>query len=198
MTYLSRREFLEAMAAASAAAAMGCHRQADPFARERVCIHVLQPRGSIPPPLLQATTAQPRRSAGGEYFNAGLPELAICTTRARLLDSFPYFWPFSCEDLETLRKGIEIRYQKPTIASELDTREFVDHLRRLAPDWKQNRIRSAVIFTWNTFTQQWCKQVAEACRVSEVDEFVVLKDPTIPPYLCDYPAKQRGFKRSPP
>ncbi len=198
MNRLSRREFLESLVAASAAAAAGCTRKGDAFAREQVCIHIFHPLEFIPAPLLEPATRQMGRNPGREYFHAGLPELAICTTPAPLLASFQYFWPFSRDDLRALEKAIEVRYQSQTIDAASDLHEGLGYLRQHRAEWKKQGLTSAVIFTWNDFTRQWCPQVVSACRETGVEELVLLKDPTLPPYLCDYPAKQRGFKRPPP
>lgn len=196
MSQLSRREFLERLAAAYAGSMMlGCSRQQDVFARERVCIHVLHPREFIPAPLTERIGDLPPRRANQHYFNVGLPELILCETRTPLLDLFQYFWPFSRADFDTLQNTITIRYQKSTLQTARDVAEFAAYLR-------EHRAPSAgagwaAIFTWNDFTRQWSPPIAAASRDSAVREFVVFKDPTEPPYLCDHPAKQKGFKRPP-
>jgi len=176
----------------------GCSQKGDRFAEERVCIHVLHPGESVPAPLLERTARLPRRSATGEYFNIGLPELLVCESRTRLLESFQYFWPFSRSDFESLQKTIAIRYQRPTIDAAPDVAEFAAYLHDHKSQVGRAGASSAVIFTFNGFTQQWSPDIVAACRESAVQELVVFKDPTTPPYLCDYPAKQKGFKRPPP
>ncbi len=198
MSELSRREFLERLAAAWAGAALGgCSRKRDLFAQERVCIHVLHPQEFIPAPLLEKTDLRTRRSATQDYFNLGLPELVLCETRTRLLDLFQYFWPFSRDDFETLQKAVQIRYQKARIDTPLDVAGFASYLREHQSQWTKAGAGAAVLFTWNDVTRQWSPEVAAACRESAVQEFIVFKNPTEPPYLCDYPAKQKGFKRAP-
>ncbi len=198
MSELSRREFLERLAAVYAGAVtVACSRRGDRFAQERVCIHVLHPQEFLPAPLLEKTDLQPRRRATLDYFNIGLPELAVCETRTMLLDLFQYFWPFSRDDFETLQKAVQIRYQKPAINTSADVAEVAAYLREHRSQWGKAGTGSAVLFTWNDFTRQWSPEIAAACRESAVQEFVVFKNPTEPPYLCDYPAKQKGFKRPP-
>lgn len=195
---LTRREFLERLAAAYAGAVMSsCSRQRDRFAQERVCIHVLHPREFIPAPLLEKRDLQPRRSPTQDYFNIGLPELAICETPTRLLDLFQYFWPFSRDDFEVLQKTIAIRYQKQSLNTALEVREFAGYLREHMSSAARAGAHWAVLFTWNDFSCQWSAEIAEACQEAGVEEFVVFKNPAEPPYLCDYPAKQKGFKRPP-
>lgn len=199
MPELSRREFLERLAAAYAGAmTIGCSRKQDPFARERVCIHIFHPQEFIPAPLAEKTDdLPPPRSATQRYFNVGLPELVVCQSRARLLDLFQYFWPFSRADFDTLQKTITVGYQKFALYTARDVAEFASYLREHRSQ-SAGGAGSTVIFTWNDFTRQWSPEVAAACRESAVREFVVFKDPTQSPYLCDYPAKQKGFKRPPP
>ncbi len=198
MTYLSRRDLLECLAAACASTALtGCSRRYDPYGAERVCIHVFHPRQFVPAPLAEKTDIQPRRSAGQQYFNIGLPELVVCQSRGRLLDLFQYFWPFSRDDFETLQKAIEIRYQKSIVSTASDVREFATYLREHRPQGAVMGASSAVIFTWNEYTRQWSADIVAACRESDVQEFVVFKNPAEPPYLCDFPAMQKGFKRPP-
>lgn len=198
MSALSRREFLERLAAVYAGAAFsGCSRKRDLFEQERVCIHVLHPQESIPAPLLEKTDLQPRRSPREDAFNIGLPELVVCETRARLLDLFQYFWPFTRDDFDTLQRAVQIRYQKARIDTPLDVAQFAAYLREHKAQWAKAGASAAVLFTWNDITRQWSPEIAAACRESAVQEFIVFKNPTEPPYLCDYPAKQKGFKRPP-
>ncbi len=199
MSGLSRREFLERLAAAYAGSMMiGCSRKRDVFVREGVCIHVLHPQEFIPAPLTEKIAGPPTpRRADQTYFNIGLPELALCESRTPLLDRFQYFWPFSRTDFETLQNTITIRYQRATLSAAREVAEFAAYLREHRSGPAANAGWS-VIFIWNDFTRQWSPEVAAACRQSAVQEFVVFKDPTQPPYLCEYPAKQKGFKRPPP
>ncbi len=199
MVALSRREFLLRLGAAYGAVTLaGCNRNRDHFARERVCIHIFHPREFIPVPLLERTNLVVHRESIREYFNIGLPELVVCETRGRLLDAFQYFWPFSRRDFETLEKSIAIRHQISTIDTERQVSEVALFLRNNKMRAVNAGASTAIIFTFNEATQPWSATIAEACRESGVEELVVFKDPTIPPYLCDYPAKQKGFKRPPP
>lgn len=199
MTELSRRDFLQRLAAAYGGAVIsGCSRKGDRFAAERVCIHVLHPGEFIPAPLLEKTAPRSRRNATRDYFNIGLPELIVCESRTRLLDLFQYFWPFSRDDFERLQKAVDIRYQKATIDAALDVAEFAAYLSEHKSKLGRASANAAVLFTFNEFTQPWTPSIVAACRGAAIQEFVVFKDPTEPPYLCDYPAKQKGFKRPPP
>lgn len=197
MIELSRREFLEALAAAYAAAVMGCKRTGDPFAREHVCIHIFDPAGSIPP-LLERTAFPSVRDATEEYFEIGLPEVLVCTTRTKFLDMFQYFWPFSQSDFAQLQESIEIGYERQIIRGAADLDDLATYLRSHKAEAIRPSESSAVVFTYNDFTRHWTSDVITACRDARIAEFVLFKDPTLSPYLCTYPAKQKGFKRPPP
>lgn len=195
MAALSRRELLLRLAAAYGGVILGgCNRSRDRFASERVCIHVLHPKDFI----LQRMDPVARRDSRTEYFNIGFPELFVCETRGRLLDAFQYFWPFSRSDFETLERSITIQYQTATIDVAHQVSEFALFLRKNKARAANAGASTAVMFTFNEATQPWSATIADACRESGVEELVVFKDPTKPPYLCDYPAKQKGFKRPPP
>jgi len=198
MTGLSRRDFLQALAAAYGAALMGCEREGDRFAQEHVCIHIFDPADSIPAPLLERTAHPSVRDAAEDYFEIGLPELLFCTTRTRFLDMFQYFWPFSREDFARLQQSIAIGYQRQIIGRAADLDDFAMYLRAHKSELARGSASSAVIFTFNEFTRCWTPDVIAACRDANVREFVLFKDPTQPPYLCTYPAKQKGFKKPPP
>ena len=57
---------------------------------------------------------------------------------------------------------------------------------------------AALILTLNDYTRYWSSHVITRWRNSTVKELVIFKDPTRAPYLCDYQALQKGFKRPPP
>lgn len=198
MTELSRRVVLERLAAACGSAVFGCSRRSDPFARELVCIHIFHPVEPMPAPLLERTPRPPGRGGAEDAFGIGLPELIFCRARTALLDVFQHFWPFSRDDLARLRQSIEIQYSLGVIRSAGDVDDFVAHLRDHPANSAGDLPSSAVILTFNELTRPWTPDVIAASRDAGVDEFVLFKNPTLPPYLCDYPAKQKGFKRPPP
>lgn len=196
MSSLSRRDFLERLSAAYAAMLTGCHKTTDWFEKERVCIHVFNPQETLPAPLLQKTTDTPSRSVNEDLFGVGLPELVLCTTKTRFLDLFPYFWPFSRDDFKQLEQSIEILYDKKVLSTSTDLDDFESHLRRQVH--VPAGLSSVVIFTFNDFTRHLTPRLVDICRQAKIGELVLFKDPTRDPYLCEYPAKQGGFKRPPP
>jgi hypothetical protein len=56
----------------------------------------------------------------------------------------------------------------------------------------------AVILTLNDYTLHATPRLVDICRAEAVDEIVIFKDPSKPPYLCSYPSQQKGFKKKPP
>lgn len=198
MTELSRRDLLQRLAAAYGIAMIGCSRKGDRFAQELVCIHIFRPAEFVPAPLMEKTRSPSTREATEEYFGVGLPELVICTASTSLLDMFQYFWPFSRDDLARLQQSTKIRFSKAAIRGAPDVEDFAAYLRGHNSDLARSHAFSAVIFTLNEFTRHWTPEVIAASRQASIQEFVLFKDPTLPPYLCDYPAKQKGFKRPPP
>jgi hypothetical protein len=111
---------------------------------------------------------------------------------------FQYFWPFSRDDFARMQQSIEIRHYRPIVRGAPDIDDFAMYLRDHKTELDRGSTSSAVIFTFNEFTRHWTPEVIAASRDAGVKEFVLFKDPTQPPYLCTYPAKQKGFKRPPP
>ena len=197
MHTLSRRELLERLSCAGLMTLASCSKK-DWFDRELVCIHIYGPNDPIPSPLLEA----PSRAAGPrlrrDYFELGWPELVLCTTGVKFLDLFQYFWPFTRQEFDQLKGAIGIEFQKPVIAAETDVAEFVRYLRENKKSLQKTGIRLGVLFTFNDYSRNFSSAVVAACRENGVEEFVVLKDPSRPPYLCDFAARQKGFKKPPP
>lgn len=57
---------------------------------------------------------------------------------------------------------------------------------------------AAAVFTHNDFTRFFSRRLVSTFRRFGIEEIVVFKDPTVSPYLCDFPALQKGFRRQPP
>jgi hypothetical protein len=58
--------------------------------------------------------------------------------------------------------------------------------------------KTAIIFTLNNFTRYFIADILNLWQAFGVNEFVLFKDPSKPPYLCSYPSLQKGFKKPPP
>ncbi len=194
MRVLTRRDLLRWLSFLPAAA-LGCRARAarDRIGRERLCIHVYDARRPLPAPLLEESPRPRASRAEGDRFGVGLPELLLCSTAAKLLDAFPYVWPVSREDFQRLTRTIAIEFQKAVLASPADVEELRAALRGRAASSR----RTAVIYTLHDLTRSFAPDVSAACRDGSVDDLVILKDPTLAPYLCDHPSQQRGFKRPP-
>ena len=196
--HCTRRDFLVRLSAAHAAMLLGCQRTGgqDWLGRERVCVHVFNPRGPIPKPLLDNAGRAPDRG-NKAYFGFGLPELAVCTTQQKFLEMFQYFWPVTREEIARLRQTMEVKFQRVTITGADDVEEFGRVLRAHSRDVQRHGKSSAIVLTYNDYTRFWTPAVIRTAQDAMVDEIVLFKDPTLPPYLCDYPASQKGFKRPP-
>ncbi len=194
----TRREFLVRLSAAHAAMALGCNQssEGDWLGRERVCIHVFDLREPLPGPLQETDTAVPPRG-NKAYFNPGIPELALCTTSMKFLQMFQYFWPVTREEMARLERTTELRFQRAIINSGREIEEFAAYLRAHRGDSRPPGTSIAALFTFHDYTRQWIAAVVRASQQAGVDEFVLFKDPTLPPYLCDYPSRQKGFRRPP-
>jgi hypothetical protein len=164
----------------------------DNFDKELVCSHVYDLRQPLPGPMLEKRGDTGPRSGGRKYFQIGLPELIICTTKIKFLDMFPYFWPITRQEVQRLHGAIEVVFQRKALSGKDDLTAVKRMLDR------QQRQTRAVIFTLNRYTRPWCAGLIKACRQGGADEMLIFKDPSQPPYLCRHPSLQKGFKRPPP
>ena len=194
---LTRREMLRIFMIALPAAAIGWKR-IDYFDRELVCVHVYDPEQTLPTPLHEKAGTSDRKPTKRSLFHVGLPELVLCQTNTSFLQRYPFFWPVTRDEVEQLKGSMRVLQQIKSIRGDKD----IDGLReKLLKHRRQNKETSghlAVIFTLNDSSTTVCSAVVDACRSYRVDELVIFKDPSRPPYLCSYPTLQRGFKRPPP
>jgi hypothetical protein len=170
----------------------------DAFEHELVCIHVFTPEASIPGPLLKSYRRVPGRPKGGRLFRAGIPELLVGTTTESFLHAFQYFWPVSRAEFTGFWRQVSVRFAKEEVGEKGDIDDLARYLGAEGDDLRAASGTSAVVLTLNGYTKYWSSDLVALWRDSGIEEFVVLKDPRRPPYLCDYPAPQRGFKRPPP
>ena len=197
MQILTRREALRMLAMLLPATALKCGRD-DAFAEEGVCVHVYNHEIALPEPLLRRYGQIPTRGKHRKLFQIGIPELLICATPASLLTSFQYFWPLTHDEFQHAQRRITVRFQRTELASKEDTDKLQMYLRDYSNKLRSNEEKSALLAVLNDYTKYWVADVLEIWRESLIDEVVIFKDPTQTPYLCDYPALQKGFKRSPP
>ena len=197
MECLSRREMLYFLAILLPATLVG-FKGRDYFDKELVCIHIYDLDQPLPKPLLEKTKRIKKRSPGKEYFQIGMPELILCRTGMKLLDMFQYYWPVSRSEIHQLQEQITILFKKHVIEKIdglIDFRKVLDKQINVP---KHSKESLTVILTVNDYTIHTCPDLVHICRNKRVDDLVILKDPSRPPYLCSYPSQQKGFKRPPP
>jgi len=187
---LARRDVVELILVLLAGAALGC-RRGDPFTRELVCIHIFDPAEPLPEPL-RPVAGRAATRAGAAAFSAGLPELVLARANRPLLELFRYFWPFTREESEQLRAELSVTFSRETLGSDADLVAFREALAAAVSG------RRVVVLTHHAGNAGLVAEAVAACGPAGVAELVILKDPSEPPYLCDYPARQRGFRKSPP
>ena len=194
---LTRREVLRLLMIALPAATIGWKR-IDFFDRELVCVHVYDPAQELPRPLFEPASHPSRQPADHALFHVGLPELVICKTKISFLHSCPFFWPVTREEVRQTRGSIQVLQQIQSIAGHKHIDDLQKTLEEHRRQGEQKNGHLAVIFTLNDSSAAVCAAVVDACRSSRVNELVLFKDPSRPPYLCSYPSRQKGFKRPPP
>jgi hypothetical protein len=194
---LSRREMLRFLTVVLPTALFG-YKVIDYFDDELVCAHVYALSQDLPDPLLESNEASERRIEGRTYFQIGLPELILCRTEIRLLDIFAYFWPITRPEIQRFRNSSKVLFSLPIIEQVDQLAELETVLSRTGEKQKSQKGSLAVILTLNSCTRNACHRLVYICRQKGVEEIVIFKDPSKPPYLCSYPSQQKGFKKKPP
>jgi hypothetical protein len=170
----------------------------DAFDKELVCVHIFQPGFNIPDPLWKRYDSIPARGDLQDLFNLKIPELLFCSTNENFLSIFEYFWPIErAEFNDTLRK-VNVKYKKAKITVKRDVSDFSEFLENTHAGSNRNLTKTAVIFILNDFTRYFAADILNLWQIHGINEFVLFKDPSKPPYLCSYPSLQKGFKRPPP
>lgn len=197
MICLSRREMLRFLSIALPATLVG-FKGKDYFDKELVCIHIYELSQPLPKPLLEKVKGEKERSMGKAYFQIGMPELILCLSQMKLLDMFQYYWPVSRSQIRHLQRSITILYKKHVIEALDGLEDFVKILEKQNNALEYEKASLAAILTMNDYTMNICPSLVDICRSNRVDELVILKNPSRPPYLCSYSSQQKGFKRPPP
>ncbi len=198
MPHLTRRELLQLLASAVPSLTLMAQEKEDIFQQERICVHVYNPKQSVPDPLMERRPAPGRRSSSRKYFHAGISELLMCTSSARLLNLFPYFWPVSRPEFRQLQESISIQFEKPTVSDAGDIDQLKKYLGERRSSLPREAANVAVIFTYNDYTRFFTPILIDVCKTGAVHELLIIKDPTKAPYLCDHPSTQKGFRKPPP
>jgi hypothetical protein len=194
---LSRREMMRFLILALPTSLFG-YKSRDYFDEELVCSHVYRFTQALPEPLLEQYAKTAKRSQNKEHFQIGLPELILCRTQVKFLEMFQYYWPVSRPEIQRLQRSIKILFKQPVI-EDIDNLSAFQKILQKQNNLHERRIASlAVIFTLNDYTKHGCPRIVDICRSGSIDELLIFKDPSRPPYLCSYPSQQKGFKRPPP
>ena len=194
---LSRREMLRFLTVVLPTALFG-YKLIDYFDEELVCVHVYALSQNLPDPLLESNQESEERIEGGGYFQIGLPELILCRTEIGLLDIFTYFWPITRPEIQRFQNSSKVLFSLPVVKQIDQLAGLEAALNRTAEKQKSQKGSLAVILTLNRYTRNVCHRLVNICRQKGVDEIVIFKDPSKPPYLCSYPSQQKGFKKKPP
>ena len=197
MCNLSRREMLRFFAIALPATLFGFKTKGY-FDRELVCVHIYDPSQELPEPLIAQSRRFGKRLSDTEYFQIGLPELIVCRTEMRLLEMFQYFWPVTRSEVNRLQELVNIIYKQPIMEDSVKIADLQKILKEQNNLGQSKRESLAVIFTLNDYTKYACPDLIEICRTQKINELIIFKDPSRPPYLCIHPSQQKGFKRPPP
>ena len=179
-------------------AALFGYKTTDYFDAELVCVHVYALSQKLPDPLLESTGKINQRQKGRAYFQIGLPELILCRTATKLLDMFEYFWPVTRPEIRRFQSVSKVLFSLPNIENMDQVSELQSFLTNQKDAKKSQKDSMAVILTLNDYTQHACRRLIQICQENGVDDLVIFKDPSKPPYLCSYPSQQKGFKKKPP
>ena len=194
---LSRREMLRFLTVVLPTALFG-YEVIDYFDEELVCVHVYGLSQNLPDPLLESNEKSEKRLEGGSYFQIGLPELILCQTEIRLLDIFAYFWPITRPEIQRFQNSSKVLFSLPIVEHVDQLAGLETALNQTSEKQKAQKRSLAVVLTLNGYTRNACHRLVNICREKGVEEMVIIKDPSKPPYLCSYPSQQKGFKKKPP
>lgn len=170
----------------------------DYFDEELVCAHVYALSQDLPDPLLEINEESEKRIEGESCFQIGLPELFLCRAQIRFLDIFAYFWPITQPEIQRFQNSSKVLFSLPVIEHIDQLAGLETALNRTGEKQKNKKGSLAVILTLNRYTRNACHRLVHICRQKGVEEMVIFKDPSKPPYLCSYPSLQKGFKKKPP
>ena len=197
MNKFTRREILQLLGLLFPATLLG-FREKDIFDEELVCVHIFQTAFRIPEPLLIQYKNIPERNKFRNLFHVGMPELLLCITETKFLSIFQYFWPITRSEFQSSYKQISIEYQKLELNEKQDILDFSRYLESNWSGSKKEGSKSVIIFTYNDMTKYFASEIIRQWQGIGIEELVLFKDPSRPPYLCSYPSLQKGFKRPPP
>lgn len=153
------------------------------------CIHWYALEGKLPAVLLAGKLTDPSdvfysQSDRGN-FSVGLPELLIFTSGSALRPRFPKYYPFTPEQLSQLRGGISVI----TDVAKLAERGAVQRAFEAVDAARLARVaNTGAIVTCHKNNLFLVPTIIEFARQRRLSELCIIKDPTVPPYLCDVKA----------
>jgi hypothetical protein len=200
MSKFTRRQILQILSLILPASAFAfrSERAQDAFDKKLVCVHIFQPGFKIPDPLWERYNLIPVRGKPSDLFNLKIPELLLCRADKKFLSIFEYFWPIERAEFNDALRKVTVKYENAKITEKSDISEFSGWLESIHAESKRNIKKTAVIFTLNEFTRYFAADILNLWQTYGINEFVLFKDPSKPPYLCSYRSLQKGFKRPPP
>ena len=103
--------------------------------------------------------------------------------------------PFGAILVDQDGKVVSLRARGPVLMQELE--KLLGPAEK-AEEKEKEDTKSAIIFTYNDMTKYFASEIISQWQGFGIEELVLFKDPSKPPYLCSYPSLQKGFKRPPP
>lgn len=153
------------------------------------CIHWYALEGRLPAVLLAGKLTDPSdifysQSDRGD-FSVGLPEMLIFTSGSAQRPRFPKYYPFTPEQLSKLRGDIGAI----TSVSKLAERGAVQRAFEAVEAARLTHgANNGVIVTCHKNNLFLVPAIIEIARKRRLNELCIIKDPTVPPYLCDVKA----------
>ena len=115
-------------------------------------------------------------------FSIGLPELVIFTSEISIGKRFKEFYPFTQKQLEWLRAHITMIQSLQKVDSIKNVELTFD---RITAKLNNQTTNNGIIYTFHKHNFKPLPKVIELGQAHNLKELIIIKDPTVPPYLCD-------------
>lgn len=150
------------------------------------CIHWYKLYGKIPAVLLAGKLSNPSdifySTMEKGDFSVGLPELMIFILKIALKEKFPQYYPFTQEQLNRLLSDV-------TIIEALDKVNDMSNVEgafaKSINESENSTMNRGIIFTLHKKNLRFLPRVIELAQKSGICEMCIIKNPTVPPYLCE-------------
>ncbi len=183
---MRRREFLKACSGLIVALA-ACGPAACARARGERCIH-WYPLDRPLPRVLRVGRLDPAdlQWAGADRgdFSAGLPELLVYSSAGPLRGGFPEFYPLTDAQLAALRSRITVVAAVARVGFGPELERAFARAGRAAMTAPGGAAAFGVVLTLHRKNLEVLPRILELAKGCGARELCVLKDPTLPPYLC--------------